>query len=340
MINKVYRLTGKQSIKEVFLEEEIKEENLFVRPTYLSICAADQRYYNFERPSEVLKKKLPMALIHEAIGEVVYDPKGEYEVGQAVVLIPGIPTEKSEVIAENYLTSSLFRSSGYDGFLQEVVNQPRDRVVKLKEHLANEVLAYTELMSVAVHAINRFLDRAHQKRDVIGVWGDGNLGFILSLFLKYMLPESEVIVFGKNKGKLDLFTFVDKTCLIEEANTYKIDHAFECVGGMGSQYAINQIIDIINPEGYMSLLGVSENEVEVNTRMVLEKGLTMVGNSRSRIEDYQEVVDMLEKNEEMVGYLESLIASIKVIRSISNINEAFEQDKTKMFGKTILKWEI
>lgn len=37
-----------------------------------------------------------------------------------------------------------------------------------------------------------------------------------------------------------------------------IDQAFECAGGMGSQYAVSQIIDVIKPEGTISLLGVSD----------------------------------------------------------------------------------
>ncbi len=53
----------------------------------------------------------------------------------------------------------------------------------------------------------------------------------------------------------------------------------------GSQSAVNQIIDLISPEGTVSLLGVSEYPVEVNTRLVLEKGLTMFGSSRSGAQD-------------------------------------------------------
>ena len=43
------------------------------------------------------------------------------------------------------------------------------------------------------------------------------------------------------------------------------------MGGKGSQQAIEQIINIINPEGVSLLLGVSELSIQVNTRMVLEK---------------------------------------------------------------------
>ena len=48
------------------------------------------------------------------------------------------------------------------------------------------------------------------------------------------------------------------------------------MGGKGSQQAIEQIINIINPEGSIALL-VSELPIQVNTRMVLEKGLTIIG---------------------------------------------------------------
>ena len=46
------------------------DDHVIIRPTHLSICNADQRYYQGTRDPEVLAKKLPMALIHEGIGVV------------------------------------------------------------------------------------------------------------------------------------------------------------------------------------------------------------------------------------------------------------------------------
>ena len=68
------------------------------------------------------------------------------------------------------------------------------------------------------------------------------------------------------------FSFADKIYHINavpEGVTF--DHAFECVGGKGSQSAVNQIIDLISPEGTVSLMGVSEYPIEINTRLVLKK---------------------------------------------------------------------
>ncbi len=45
-----------------------------------------------------------------------------------------------------------------------------------------------------------------------------------------------------------------------------VDHAFECVGGIKSEDAIEQIIDHINPEGCISLMGVSEKNLWMSTR--------------------------------------------------------------------------
>ena len=105
----------------------------------MSICNADQRYYQGKRAPEVLKKKLPMALIHEAVGEVVYDSREEFDVGQKVVMIPNTPFEKDSVIAENYLRSSKFRASGFDGFMQDNVAMRRDRLIELPDNIDRRV---------------------------------------------------------------------------------------------------------------------------------------------------------------------------------------------------------
>ena len=75
-----------------------------------------------------------------------------------------------------------------------------------------------------------------------------------------------------DQEKLSGFSFADDTFSVSDIpDDLYIDHAFECVGGAASQQAINQIIDHIQPEGTISILGVSEYPVPINTRMVLEK---------------------------------------------------------------------
>ena len=51
-----------------------------------------------------------MVLIHEAIGKVIYDPIGEYKPGTKVAMVPNTPVEEDDIVAENYMRSSLYRS--------------------------------------------------------------------------------------------------------------------------------------------------------------------------------------------------------------------------------------
>ncbi len=340
MLNTVYRLVAPGRIEVEFSNIDLRKEEVLVRPTHLSICHADQRYYQGLRATEILKEKLPMALIHEAIGEVIWDRRGEYKPGERVVMIPNTPCEEDAIIAENYLRSSKFRASGFDGFMQDVVNIKADRLVRLPGGINLHVAAFTELVSVSVHALRRYNEIAHSRRNAVGIWGDGNLGYITATLFKAMYPETKLYIFGLDKSKLSDFTFADDTFSIMNIPAdLRVDHAFECVGGEGSPKAINQIIDYINPEGTISILGVSENPVAINTRMILEKGLRVFGSSRSGRADFEKTVELYQTNPELVEYLQNIIGATILVKTVDDMKKAFELDRQNAFGKTIMIWE-
>lgn len=339
MISHTYRLYSPKQIRMDQIDEQLGEDSIIVRPTYLSICASDQRYYNGKRDTKAMKEKLPMALIHEAVGEVVFDPKNIIEKGTKVVMIPNTPIEENKVIKENYLRSSKFKSSGYDGFTRNIVLIDRNRVIEY-DGFSDRVAAFLELLSVSINAIEHFELYSHSNREVFGVWGDGNLGFITSLILKYKFPNKKIIVFGKNPHKLGYFQFVDEIYEIDQIpNDFYVDHAFECVGSYNAEDAINQIIDHINPEGSILLMGVSERNVAINTRMILEKGLKIIGNSRSGYNDFFESIKFVKENKDVEKYLNTIISDEIVVRELKDIHTAFERDLTNDF-KTVMKWEI
>ncbi len=339
MINSVYRLTAPGMIEVACTEPDIKS-SVILRPVYLSICKADQRYYLGNRSREALKAKLPMALIHECVAKVVFDPTGNFKPGEMVVPVPNTPMEEDDVIAENYRISSRFCSSGYDGFLRDYIDISPDRLVRVPEGVDLRIASFAELISVAVHAITRFEKFSHARKNSIGIWGDGNVGFITALVLKALYPDTKLYIFGTVYEKLAYFAFADGAYHVDHVpEGLKIDHAFECVGGEGSRFAIAQIIDMINPEGSVGLMGVSERFVDINTRMVLERGLNLFGSSRSGVQDFQRTMDLLAQNPKISAYLENLIGSVIEIKSIPDIHKAFAQDISRNFGKTVLKWD-
>ncbi|MCL2311253.1 MAG: alcohol dehydrogenase catalytic domain-containing protein, partial [Firmicutes bacterium] len=161
MINCVYQLTSSGNINLKY--EELNFENkVIVKPRYMSICHADQRYYRGKRPQNILKKKLPMALIHECCGVVLKDYSSTFETGTSVVMIPNVISKISQNgIFENYQEGSSFLSSGVDGFMKELVVLDSNRLVPF-ESKNEHVFAITELLSVAVHAVKRFTSNSHE----------------------------------------------------------------------------------------------------------------------------------------------------------------------------------
>ncbi|WP_436862079.1 alcohol dehydrogenase catalytic domain-containing protein [Staphylococcus caeli] len=342
MINQVYQLVAPRQFEVTYNNEDIKSNKVIIRPLYLSICAADQRYYTGSRDEKVMKKKLPMSLIHEGVGEVVYDSQGIYKIGTKVILVPNTPIEKDDVIAENYLPSSKFRSSGFDGFMQDYVFMDHDRVVEIDESIEDlSTIAYSELVSVSWHAIQRFERKSNANKNSFGIWGDGNLGYITAILLRKLYPNAEISVFGKTDYKLSHFSFVDHIYHIHDVPEHiTFDHGFECVGGKGSQSAVNQIIDLIAPEGTICLLGVSEYPIEVNTRLVLEKGITMSGSSRSGAQDFKDIADFYKHNPDVVEKLSLLKGSEFEVKTINDAVKAFETDLSTSWGKTVIKWTM
>ena len=337
MINYVYQLVSPKliSVKHEVLDTK---DMVLIRPEYMSICQADQRYYQGMRSGKVMKEKLPMALIHECCGTVVYDDTNTFKEGQRVVMIPNHSSTKNDVIYENYAKDSFFLSSGHDGFMRELVNLLPDRVVQF-ENIELPIAAITEFVSVGVHAITRFDLAAHSNRGIIGIWGDGSLAYIVASLLKELQTESEIIVVGKNINKLSHFSFVDKTYLADYLpSDFEVDHAFECVGGEGSYFAIDDIIRYINPQGTVMLLGVSENKVPIYTRDILEKGLSFIGCSRSGRTDFQKAVELLG-NKKLQNRLSTIIFEDKPVSSITDIHRVFQADLSIPF-KTVFRWNL
>lgn len=340
MLNQVFQLVRPKNIIVKYEDISLNQtDKVLVRPLYMALCHADQRYFQGKREPNVLAKKLPMALIHESCGVVVYDPTETFEVGQKVIMIPNQPPEaSSEIFYENYMKGTKFLSSGFDGFMQEVVQLFPDRIVKY-DGIDDTVAVISEFVSVSVHAVERFNGIAHKQRDRVAIIGDGSLSYVTATVLNALYPEIKITIIGRNCEKLAMFNFVDTTYLTSDIpSNFSFDHAFECCGGTGSEYAIDDIIKYINPQGSVVLMGVSDNKIAVNTRDILEKGLTVVGSSRSGRTDFETALNIMS-NRRIQNRLKNIIFEDRPVQNINDIYRVFDTDLTVSF-KTIFKWEI
>lgn len=336
MINHKIKLIRPGLFLPSFSPEKGSEERVIVQPTVLSICAADQRYFNGSRPAHVLKAKLPMCLIHEAIGKVVHDPSGRLSAGQNVVLLPNGGLDSLE---ENYSSCSFFRSSTADGFTQEFVGLEFGEILPF-DSPTPKYYVFCELISVCFQAISQIPEEDWVNIKTVGIWGDGPVGYLLSLCLKKEFPFLKIIVFGKHEEKLILFSHVEETRVIREPhlNPSYIDIAFEAVGGEKVEDALDQIFQKVRPRGFVCLTGVSESPIPVRTRTILEKGLTLRGTTRSLKRDFLRAKALLDGLEDY-SILDKIISNEFRISSSDELTQAFYQDQKSPF-KTLLIWDI
>lgn len=343
MFVKSYKITEPKCF-EIFVED-IEEDKVLVRPEYLAVCKADIRYYLGNRERTVLKRKFPMSLVHEGIGIVARDRAGKFSAGQRVVMIP---CEKAECdgtkcsgcvrnydyLKDNYCPKSKFRSSNADGFSKEMINIDGAYLLPIPDSVGVEAV-FSELISVGCCAMRR-AGLWDKKTEEISVWGDGIMGYIIALVARYGLG-AKVNVIGINKEKLRMFDFAETYLASDVDRLPKTEACIEAVGGNNSALAINQAIDASFSGGTIVLCGVSGENAPINTRMVLEKGLSLLGSTRSDIVDFEKAIELLEVDSFREKILR-LVEGVDVVDDIRKYYEAFENaSHSDSLGKRIIK---
>ncbi|MED4784165.1 zinc-binding dehydrogenase [Brevibacillus choshinensis] len=310
--SRTLRLTEPHVVLEQDIHRSVPEGYVVVEPTLASICHADLRYFGGTRKPEVLAKKLPMALLHEGIGTIVGGESTKLPRSQKVVIVPYVagfllqdvepalccPACRGE-IADNYCSHSQFLGSGTDGIAQSRLVIPEECAIPIPESIPDEIAVLTELCSVSYRAlrpVNDLLSRAK-----IAVFGDGPVGYLTAAMLHHAfgIGADRLTVFGAIREKLDQITFA-RTEMVQHYDFQtgeKVDIVVECTGGKFSESAINQGISLLHAGGHLIAMGVSEDLVPINTRDVLEKGLTICGSSRSSIPDFEEVLRVMEQKD-------------------------------------------
>jgi ribitol-5-phosphate 2-dehydrogenase len=354
-ISRTYRLISPYQVEEVQVERVMNPGEVMVKPILCSICHADLRYYTGNRRPEILAKKLPMALIHEGIGEVVESASVHFKPGQRVVIVPNIPGYNSDnqqatradrlssepTIEDNYSTNGHFLGSGYDGIAQSHLILPDLCLVLIPQDVPEEIAVLSELSSVSHQALRKVKDQLATAK--IAIFGDGPVGFLTAALLHhyYNVGADRLTVFGVVPEKMAQFSFA--TCIsVIDSNLdemEKVDIAIECAGGRFSSAAINQAIVVLKPGGSLILMGVTEELVPINTRDILEKGITLFGSSRSSFHDYPPIVEA-KKNQEYQQTLRKLLPEqFNIINSAEEFAAAMQHtSEHPHWKKTILEF--
>lgn len=346
MFQLLYKVTSPGVIEEFVDTVDLESNKVLVKVDYMAICKADIRYYLGLRDPAILNQKYPLAPIHEAVGHVLKDNTGKYKVGDKVILIPNSVDEKylndfenqrcaREDLGNNYAIHSTFRSSSTDGFLKQFYVAEPELLVKYDEKIPAKLAVFSELLSVAVAGLRRI---NFNETDHVAIFGDGILAYITYIVFRHDHPSTKLTVYGVDKNKLQMFKEADARTY-EQYQNEKYDTMIEIVGGKYSGDAINKMIDWATVGADLILMGVSEEKVPLNTRLILEKGLSLKGVTRSDKKDFEHVAKLLEDEKVRNQILPMVLSEIK-INSVNDIYEAYRKDidNKTIIGKNIMKW--
>ncbi|SHK11060.1 ribitol-5-phosphate 2-dehydrogenase [Hathewaya proteolytica DSM 3090] len=361
MLSKGFKIVSPKTFEIYYEDVELKEGYVLVKIDFAAICKADLRYFLGKRQKRVLGLKYPMRLLHEATGTVIKDYSGKFKIGDRVVLVPNIVQchvdgscplgyenhmekecskcyiKKHEELGENFCPVAKFASSNKDGFSCEYISFPSSNVIPIGDIEPTKAV-FAELTSVGLAAIRRIKEPLSDK--TVAVFGDGIVGYIISSIISNT-TNCKVIVVGKHEEKISLFPchrhyIAEDELKIDE----EIDIAFECVGSKAAESAINQIIDRIKIGGTAVLTGVSEENIMINTRKILEKGITITGTTRSNVKDFEKSIELMNNS----GYnssLEKLVRQVRTIKTISDYYSVFEDEaRNKNMGKILMEFHI
>jgi len=347
------RLVSPFQVEESEFVSHLEEGFVVVEPTLASICHADLRYFGGLRNQEILAQKLPMALIHEGIGKIIISKSSTLPVGTRVVIVPNVPgyvlrrTSAEQCcpacrgeIQDNYCDRGYFLGSGKDGIAQSRLMIPEECIIPIPADVPDEIAVLSELCSVSIRAarcVSQFLSN-----HVVAVFGDGPVGYITAAVLHhaFQIPKERLVVFGAVSEKLSAFTFA-QTELVQDFDFLAASAhvVFECTGGHFSESAINQGIDLLARGGHLVLMGVSEERVPINTRDVLEKGITLHGSSRSSRIDFEDILQMM-KSEAMSTLSKLLPEQDTEISNAADFTAAMQETlQHKGWHKTLLQFK-
>lgn len=335
--SRIFSLVKPGVIEEVEKKRELPKGWVAIEPTYASICHADLRYFAGLRRPEALAKKLPMALLHEGIGVVKKSCSEKFSVGDRVVVVPNIPgqilhpeIDQKPDVPVNYSKGNAFLGSGYDGMAQSRLVHPEECLVLIPAEIPDEIAVLAELSSVSHHAISHVKDKLKNPETKVALFGDGPVGYFTAVMLKYLygVDADRFVVFGAADDKLANFDFA-RTANVRtydfKHSKEKFDVLIECTGGKFSESALNQAIDIADSLADIIFMGVTEELVPIDTRDILEKGITAHGSSRSSTIDFEAVIEGMRKPEYRKALSKILPDQLSEISSGADFRKVMEK---------------
>ncbi len=359
----VYRLTRPFRI-EAF-EEPMQGPGpgrVLLRPIRSGICGSDLKLYTGSRERSAILKKLPIALLHESVAEVVAVGQGvSLATGQHVVPSPNIPCTIAHPdrfpspdkacyacrpggAGANYCTDGNFLSSNVDGMAQTAFLHPAGCTVAVPAKTSDALAVLTEPLATVLAGLEHVSPRADSSFLVLG---NGAIGIltVIALHATIGVRPHQIIMTGHHWDARSSIVEGLATPVGDDGSEPGaefrdcVDVAFECVGGESNGQTLALAVEMLRPGGKGVMFGPSEGPLLFDTRKVIAKGLSLIGCNRALPRHFSEAL-RLATEPRVAGLLERALAPKEfTVQSAGDLDDAMYYAWTKTDGgRTVTLW--
>jgi 2-desacetyl-2-hydroxyethyl bacteriochlorophyllide A dehydrogenase len=276
-------------------------DEVLIKLKYVGFCGSDLSTYQGRNPM-VSYPRIPGHELSGTIERVGDDVTRSLNVGQAVTVVPYTNCGKCssckrgrQHACKNNQTLGVQR----EGAMTEYVAVPAQKVV-LADGLSLEELAIVEPLTVGFHAIARA--RA-ESIDTVLVFGCGMIG--IGAIAGALSRGAKVIAVDVADEKLDVAKRVGahhtinslSQDLLEEVNKITENNGADVViEAVGNPITYKAAIDVVAFVGRVACIGYAKDDVSFTTKYFVQKELDIMGSRNATAEDFNAVVDYLQKN--------------------------------------------
>jgi threonine dehydrogenase-like Zn-dependent dehydrogenase len=338
--------------------------SVLLRPLRIGICGSDLKLYSGTRERSALLAKLPIALLHEAVAEVVAvgggGPPGGLQVGQRVVPSPNIPCTLADPerfpsreracyacrrggAGENYCLAGRFLSSNADGMARTAFVHPSACAVPVPVDVPDGLAVLAEPMATVLAGLEQASPPPGGRFLVLG---NGAMGILTVVALHAVLeaaPEDILMTGHRWEARAGAVEGLATPILRSGAGTVgegEVDVVFECVGGDAAPETMALATEALRPGGRGVLFGPSERPFLFDAREMIAKGLTFLGCNRSRIEHFARALELCREPALRPLLERALDTKEFAIRSAQDLDVALYHAWTKAEpGRTVTIWE-